>query len=724
MATTDTRKARALACIESKQFEKARRIFAELCTPSQQDAEVWFLLGAVNGSLGNIDEVIACSRTALDLRPDYTDAYFNLAMGYRHKGVLHEAEKYFREILRLDPQHAATYYHLGLLFHEQSRLDEAAHCLTQLLRVSPGNAEVHYLLGTIHNAQGQYSEAVAYYRIAVRLKPEFAEVYNNLGNALAAQGLLDEAVANYQEGLRLMPQAAEMHNNLGNALCAKGQLAMAISSFQRALHYKPDYARAMNNLGNALFAQGVLGEAAIHFQHAIRLQPNYAEAYNNLGNVLYAQGQHEAAIQTYRQAVDIQPEDADTYSNLLFCMCYTNNTPHEIFTAHQRWDARYGVPAQRHPQHPVAADSTRRLRVGYVSPDFRNHSVARFFEPLLANHDPQVVETFCYADVAHPDAATARLRALSNHWRSICGLSYDEVAGQIRRDEIDILVDLAGHTSKNWLPVFARKPAPVQVTYLGYPNTTGLTAMDYRFTDACADPPGNSDEWYTETLVRLPQGFLCFQPPLSVPAIDPAVARDGAVTFGSFNALPKMGDDVLALWASILRAIPDSRLILKNQSLHDAATRERLLAVFAEHAIDRQRIDLIGWVAEDVDHLTLYNKIDIALDTFPYNGTTTTCEALWMGVPVITLAGNTHAGRVSASLLTRLAMDEFIARSKGDYVNLARCWANDPEQLTQLRSSLRARMAASPLCDGAAFARHVEQAYRDMWTTRCESGDH
>lgn len=354
--------------------------------------------------------------------------------------------------------------------------------------------------------------------------------------------------------------------------------------------------------------------------------------------------------------------------------------------------------------------------MGYVSPDFHAHSVAYFIEPVLARHDPAAVETYCYAEVAQPDAFTEHMKTLAAHWRGTFGRSDDEVADMIRNDAIDILIDLAGHTAHNRLAVFARRPAPVQVTYLGYPNTAGLPQMDYRLTDAAADPPGQ-EVYYTESLVRLPQGFLCYAPPHESPAVGPLpAATGGCITFGSFNALPKMNNEVIALWARVLQSVPGARLILKNKSLQDAKTCER----YRQHFHPPERIELLGWLDDPADHLSIYHRVDIALDTFPYNGTTTTCEALWMGVPVITLAGERHAGRVGLSLLTQLGLTELIAKTPDEYVRLAVALAGNRERLAALRAGLRERMRRSPLCDAQSFTRDLEAAYREMWHKWCE----
>jgi predicted O-linked N-acetylglucosamine transferase (SPINDLY family) len=359
------------------------------------------------------------------------------------------------------------------------------------------------------------------------------------------------------------------------------------------------------------------------------------------------------------------------------------------------------------------------LHIGYVSPDFRAHSVAFFFEPLLEKHSKSSFRIFCYSDVMRPDFVTRRLQPLASVWRDVRHLSDKQLAAQIQADGIDILVDLAGHTAGNRMSVFTRRPAPVQVSWLGYPNTTGLSAMDYRLTDSWADPPGETESLHTETLVRLPGGFLCYDPHND--SVTESVSRDenGPITFGSFNNLAKVTPEVISVWSALLTQVPDARLLLKTKPLRDEAVREHVYSLFREQGIARDRVELTGWVPGRGDHLGLYSRVDIGLDTFPYNGTTTTCEALWMGVPVITLAGHVHAGRVGVGLLSQVGLTELIARDRADYVALAGQLAGDRDRLAALHGGLRTRVSASALCDARAFAGHVEAAYRNMWRAAC-----
>jgi protein O-GlcNAc transferase len=438
--------------------------------------------------------------------------------------------------------------------------------------------------------------------------------------------------------------------------------------------------------------------------------------------LLQAQGDLDAAVTAYRQALTLDPDFADAHSNLLLCLHYRPDVDAaELFAEHQRWGEQHGAPlAAMIATHANARDPKRRLRIGYVSPDFRAHSVSHFIAPVLAHHERRHFEVYCYYNAHQVDATTERLKGLADHWRNIAHLTDAEVAALIGQDGIDILVDLAGHTAHNRLLLFARKPAPIQVTYLGYPDTTGLATIDYRLTDALTDPPGASERFHTEALVRLSQGFLTYQPSAESPPVNalPTLGGD-QITFGSFNNAAKLNTAVIALWAQILRALPHAHLILKAAQLGDADTAERFRQRFAEHAIAPERLQILGAFASEGDHLKAYHGIDIALDPFPYNGTTTTCEALWMGVPVITLAGQTHAGRVGLSVLTQAGLSELITPTPEAYVERAIELAKDLPRLQALRQGLRARLAASALCDAHGFTQALETAYREMWERYC-----
>jgi protein O-GlcNAc transferase len=473
--------------------------------------------------------------------------------------------------------------------------------------------------------------------------------------------------------------------------------------------------------GRALADEGRLGEAVQRFRRALAIKPDFAEAHYHLANALWNQGHIAPALGRYRRAIALDPSHEAARSNLAFALNYDPQaSPSETYAAHLAWAALFPPPQAK--SHANSREPDRRLRIGYVSGDLCTHAVSSFFEPLLASHDRAAFEVFCYSSLAarQEDDTTARLRSHADHWVRISSHSDESVAARIEKDRIDILVDLGGYTMQSRVKVFAVKPAPVQVTWLGYLNTTGLASMDYRVTDATVDPAG-ADRFNSEALVRIPAPCLCYRPcDLAPPVAEPPALAAGHVTFGSFNNLPKLAPDVIRTWAKVLHAVEGSHLVIKTVQMRDAATADDLRRRLAAEGIGPERVELLAWRVRTEHHLARYGLIDIVLDTFPFNGVTTTCEALWMGVPVVTLRGDRPYGRVGASLLTALDLGRFIADNPDKYVKISVGLARNVGRLKTLRASLRERMRASSLCDGATFARHLEQAYRAMWQDWCD----
>jgi protein O-GlcNAc transferase len=748
----------AFAHHRAGRFNEAEALYREILAQQPGHVDALHLLGALALQAGRFDEAAALLQQLLTLKPEHIEARNNLGLVLQAQGHLPEAIAAFRQALQINPEFADAHTNLGLALLEQGYVEDALVALRQALRLKPDAADAHYNLGNALAALGNMKEAISAFEQAVNINPEFAEAYynlanalhesgelkkavavyrrvltiqdsfdahNNLGMALQELGYLTEAILAFQRALELRPNSAAAYNNLGNVLQEERRFAEAVSAFRHALALEPEYAEAYYNLGNTLEEQGQLTDAVASYQSALLLKPDYASAYNNLGNALKDQGKLEAAFTAFRRALELEPDFAMAHSNLLLNFHYGSQCdPDSLFREHQRWGQQHAVCLANDTRaHTNDRNQNRRLRVGYLSPDFRAHSVAFFIETVLATHDRHKFEVYCYASVTRPDAVTHRLRNLSDKWRDVARLADKEVSELIRRDEIDILVDLAGHTAGNRLLVFARKPAPVQVAYLGYPDTTGLATIDYRLTDAWADPPGETDSFHTETLVRLANGFLCYQPPPEAPAIRPRTAPSSGheITFGCFNNASKVNARVIALWAQILKAIPQARLVMKALKLEDAETRQYLAERFQRTGVKQGRVEILAPESSLHQHLDQYNSVDIALDTFPYNGTTTTCEALWMGVPVITLAGTMHAGRVGVSILSHVGLSELIADSPETYVGLAVDLASDPNRLRELRHGLRERMVASPLCDAQGFTLDLEAAYRQMWTKYCEA---
>ena len=673
---------------------------------------------------------------------------FDLALQHHQSGRMVEAESLYQQILAADPRHVGALHLLGVIDHVNGRNDIAMELIQQAIAIAPGVPDFHCNFAEVLRALGRFDEAIAACRRALALKPDLPEACMNLGNALRDEGRLDEAIAAYRQAVALRPNYAGAHNNLGNVMRDKGQFDEAIAACRHAVTLDPSFAEAHNSLAASLWKKGRLDEGIAAYRQAIALRPNYSAALTNLGSALcecgnleeaiavdrkalaanpnssaahsnlgialWTIGELEQAIAAYRQAIALKPDLSSAHSNLLLSLnCHPDIDARDIAEEHFQWNRQHGEPLRRFiREHSNDRTPDRPLRIGYLSPDFCNHPVGQFLLPLLGHHDRQNLEIFCYAHVHTPDELTAQFRRLAVHWHSLIGLSDQQATELIRNHQIDILVDLCGHTAQNRLPIFARKPAPIQVTYLGYPNTTGLATMNYRLTDAYADPPGQTESFHSEKLIRFSQCAWCYQP-THRPEI--AVGQGSRVVFGSFNKIAKITGSMLALWARILRAAPDTSLLLKAAALDDESTRARVLRSMEKEGIAIERLELRGHEPSHEAHLALYNRVTIALDTFPYHGTTTTCEALWMGVPVITLVGKTHAARVGVSLLSNVGLSDLVAASDGQYVQLAVNLAKDLQRVTDLRRTLRQRMERSPLMDAQSHARDIEASYRQMW---------
>lgn len=565
---------------------------------------------------------------------------------------------------------------LGNALRMQGRFSESVACYQRALVLQPDFPEAHFNLGDSLKALGSLAEAVECYRQVLLRQPDVVEAYCNMGNALKAQGKLDEAIASYRSALLLRPNIAEVHVNLGNALQAQGKLEEAIASYRQALTVQPLAAQVWCNLANAQLALGQLEEAVNSFRQALSIRPDDADTNCNLATALLFQGQLDQAVACYRRALKLQPDDAAAYSNLLFAMQNLHTcSAEELFQEHLAFAQHFETPLKPFWRtHPNSREPGRRLRVGYVSGDFRQHAVAYFIEPILACHDKSQFEIYGYHNSATFDSTTERIAAHIDHWLVCRDMTDDQLAKRIRADGIDILVDLAGHTALNRLSVFARKPAPVQATYIGYPDTTGLSAMDYRFTDALLDPPGLTERYHSETLVRIPGG-MAFRPDHGAPDVNALPAlTSGELILASFNNLRKVNPEVIQLWARILHVLPHARLMLGNAK--EPKTALRLTSQFKQYGIAPERLILLPELPMADYHL-IHHQIDIALDPFPYNGTTTTMQTLWMGVPVITLAGNNAKSLCGVSLMSRVGLPEFICQSEDEYLQCAVRFAHD-----------------------------------------------
>ena len=718
---------------------------------------------------------------------------FELALQHHQAGRLAEAEALYRQILAVQPNHADALHHLGVLAHQAGRQDLATQWIRQAVSLNPNDADAHCNLGEVYRRRSHMEEAIASYRRAVELNPGHALAYYNLGCALCDLERLDEGIAAYQSALQCRPNYVEAHNNLGAALAKRGHLDKAVAAYCRALELCPNLAETYNNLGNALKGLDRVDEATAAFRKALEIQPANSEVYSNLGNTLRQRGQLDEAIAAcrsalrlkpgnakahlnlgnalkdagllkeaiaaFRRALQLQPDHAGVQSNIILTLYFlSSRNDRAIVEEKQGWNRLVSertkalVPAHSNDRNPE-----RRLRIGYISPDFRDHVVGRNVLPVFKYHDHQQFEVICLSDITRPDRLTEEFCRRADHWRSTAGLSDEALTKVIQNDGIDILLDLSQHTAGNRLPLFARRPAPVQVSFAGYPASSGVEAIEYRISDRyleagaseigdgssecgvrnaeCGTPTqecmagsasqiGDSGPVIPHSAFQTPHServflidsFWCYDPCGMEVAVNGLPAKAGGrITFGSLTNFCKINDFVLKLWARVLAAAPDSLLVLLSGF---GSHRERTLEFLAREGVATERVEFVA-PRPRREYLELYHGVDIALDPFPYGGHTTSLDALWMGVPVVSLAGERTVSRAGLSILNNLGLPELVAFSEEGYVAIAADLAGDLSRLAELRRTLRPRMEASVLMDAPRFARGIEAAYRAMWRQWC-----
>ncbi len=675
------------------------------------------------------------------------------AMDHHRAGRLTRAETLYRRALSADPRHPKALYSFGVLALQTQRNELAAELLGSLSEIEPENVACHNNLGEAYRRLGRRLDAVNSLMRALSLNPDFAEGFYNLAlvlrdngelrgavvyferaadlkpdefrfqvelaSALHSIGAPGRAVGHYHCALVLAPRSVETLLSLSGVLLELGRTESAISACQRALKIDPDSALAHASLAAALFDQQKHEESVTICSRAIEIDPSVWQAHFQLGNALVGRGEIEAALECYRRTIALRPAQHVAHSNLVFLLSYVPGVSAEAIGKEAKaWAEQHAAPlAPAILEHSNDRARDRRLRIGYVSPDFRDHAVASFVLPLLEHHDGAGYEAICYSSARHPDLITERLRVSSDGWRDVTGVGDAEVADLVRSDGIDVLVNLAMHSGGGRPLLFARKPAPVQICWLAYVGTTGLSTMDYRVTDPYLEPPGVGMGWCAETPLQLPDTFWCYEPLEPAPHVNelPALSS-GQVTFGSQHSFHKIHVGVLALWARVLRSVEGSRLVMHAPEKQHAG----ILEIFEQKGVSSSRIEFLPRRPRN-EYLCAYHRIDVSLDTFPYNGATTSLDAWHMGVPVLSLLGQTPVGRAGLSIASNLGLPEVIATSEDDYVKAAVNLTGDLSRLSALRAGLRDRMTRSPLMDGPRFARNLENAYRYAWTTWCES---
>jgi predicted O-linked N-acetylglucosamine transferase (SPINDLY family) len=684
--------------------------------PDWPDAHAF--LGTILQSMGQVEQAIECQQAAIGLDPNNAAWHFNLGNALAEMQARERAVDAFKECLRLNPKHMAALNNLGHALYKSDRLEEAELPLRQALDIEPSFAPALHNLGCVLYGLDRYQESVTVLRQAIGIDPKRANAYEDLGISLRRVGQLAESIEAYRRGLELNPQWPEALSNLSLVLCDSGRIDDAIAAAKQALMYRPDFYMGRHALANALSAKND-DEAIDIFCKLVADRPIDGKVLIGYAHDLRAVGRHEDATAALLRAMELSPNDFRPGSNYLFRLQFQNDDPVRILQEHRKWDARFAAPLAKdirrftHDRSP-----NRRLRIGYLSPDFCTHCQALFTSALFPRHDNEQFEVYCYSLVKRPDAVTTRLQQWAQVWRHIAPLSDKEVSELIRADGIDVLVDLTMHMRGSRPLIFARKPAPIQLAWLAYPGTTGLSTMDYRLTDPYLDPPGFDDR-YTERSVRLGETFWCYEPrgmcqseaellpePNELPA-----AKNGFVTFGCLNDFAKLNDATLLRWGRLMRAIGKSRLHLLARP---GRCRESILNLLQSEGISADRIAFVERQPRPA-YLSEYQRIDLCLDTLPYNGHTTSLDAFWMGVPVLTQIGRTVVGRAGLSQLMNLQLPDFAAENEEQFFTLGQRWAKDLPALTEIRRTLRERVPSSPLMDGQKFARRLESAFRQMW---------
>ena len=698
---------------QAGQLAQAEQIYRQILAAQPNHAEATQYLGILAHQTGRNDVAAELIRRAITLRPGYAEASYNLGIVLRALGRHDQAIAAYRQAIADNPNSAEAYGNLGIELTEKGQWDESIASLGRAVQLNPKAANAYAYLGGALKERGRLQEAVAALERAVGLLPNAAEVHCNLSNVLRECGRHDQAIAAARRAIAINPALAEAHASLGAAFKSNGNLDEAITACRRAIALKGDLVEAHNNLGAALKDKGQFDEAIAAYRQAIAIRPSYATGHNNLGTALKETGQLDGAIAAWRQAIALKSDFVEAHSNLILALHYHWDYDGAAIAQEQRrWNQQLAEPLTR--QRPESAHTVgRRLRIGYVSPDFRDHVVGRNLLPLFRRHDREQFEITCYAQAVRGDAMTVEFQNHADRWRAIAGRSDEQVARQIQEDRIDILVDLALHSAHNRLLVFARKPAPVQVTFGGYPAGTGLAAMDFRLSDPHLDPPGMDESIYSERTIRLADSFWCYDPldnhDIAVNALPAGDA--GLITFGCLSNFSKVNDRTLALWANVLRQVENSRLaLLAPEGSHRRSTIEALSAA----GVDPGRIQFFPRQSRRA-YLQLYHRIDIGLDSFPYNGHTTSLDSFWMGVPVVTLVGKTAVARAGWGQLSNLGLTELAGQTPTQFVEIAVALARDLRRLHELRRTLRRRMECSALMDGPKFTASIEAAYCQIW---------
>jgi predicted O-linked N-acetylglucosamine transferase (SPINDLY family) len=671
---------------------------------------------------GRIADAQTVCREILERAPRHFDALHLLGVTEYQSGRYEEADRLLQQALLVEPRSAAALSNHGIVLHDLKRYEAALARYEKAIALKPDYAEAFSNRAATLTELGRYAEAVASCDKAIVRKPDYPEAHSNRGNVLCHMRRFDAALASCERALALRPGYADALSNRGNALIELGRFDEALASYHAALALKPGLAAAWVGRGNVFLNLNRYGEAFAAFQKALAINPDSLKALAQLAHYYERHGRMAEAIASYDRVLAIKPDFPEVISNKIFAL---DLVPQAGFVEHRdarrEWWRKVGakIAAQPPPRHANDRDPDRRIVLGYVSADFRRHSAATTFWPVLAHHDKTRFEVICYSCSTVRDDVTKDFQRVADRWIDAVQLSDEELAARVRVDNVDILIDLSGHSGGNRLGVFARKPAPVQVTAWGHGTGTGLPTIDYLFSDPVTIPE-EMRPLYAEKICDLPCVIMSALPPIELPRGEPPVLTNGFVTFGVFNRITKISDDALGVWARVMHEVPDAKLLMKDGAYEEPALRDLMRQRFAAHGIAGERIDFLGSSPRE-QHLAAFATTDIALDPFPQNGGVSTWEALHMGVPVIAKLGHSAPSRLSGAILTSIGMADWVGQTADDYVALAVKFAGMPQVLKWLRRELPGQIAAAPSGNAALYTRAVERAYRMMWEDYCRA---
>jgi len=701
---------------QKERFEEAKIYFQEALILDADLIKAHIALGNISTHSGDLPAAEMAYREALRINPKSVEAMVNLGILLRKNGALDQAERLTMDALEIQPDFSMAHHCLGLLFFDRGWFNQSEMAFRKAILLRDDYAEAHLSLGVLLKELGRFSECETSFQAAIKAQPEWADPYHCLGNLLWELGRYTQAETALRESLRLKPDRFEVHNDLGICLHFLGRLDEAVASYRESLRLNPDFAEGLSNLGNTLRELKRFSEFEAVCREAIRIKPDFAPAYNNLGNALIDLGQLDESEAALRMAIELDPKMLDAHSNLLYTLStQAICSPHRFLAAandFSRAASSKGIPPLLNWDVEYPAE---KLLVGFVSGDLRSHPVGYFLESFLRNLDDVNIEIIAYPTKPGADDLTLKLQSYINRWEPLYGLTDDVAAEKIRAHGVHILVDLAGHTSGNRLGIFALKPAPIQLSWLGWWATTGLPQIDFILGDPYVTPLAESHH-FIEKIWQLPETRFCFTPPIeSIPVNELPAIQNHFVTFGCFNDLSKLGKPVIALWSRILCEKPNSKLFLKAKQLSDAALRQETIQRFKAHGIERSRLILEGW-SDLSDYFKAYHRVDIALDPFPYPGGTTTAQSLWMGVPVLTIKGDRLLSHQGEGIVSSAGYPEWVAESAETFLKKAIEFSDDLNQLAEERRKMRSNVLHSPLCDAVKFSKNFAAAIKKIWS--------